>query len=186
MTIEIESVDELIAHIAQAGQLRGVVVQGLDLTRDDAARALLTVSAASAQYTQPVDERSYNLGIIGGFSEVVYRGVKTLALSEVLSPAEMDDILPDAEIVARRNGVLLYRETDFLVTDLFPEDVAAGKHVLLIYTGDTLGKYPAIKADKQALIEAGEYEGVAREEIARRFGRLLSYPEAVIDDLLAQ
>ena len=87
-------------------------------------------------------------------------------------------------IVAKRNGVEMWRETDFLVTDLYPADVAAGKHVLLIYTGDTRDQYLAIKSDKEKLVSAGEYEGAAREEIARRFGRLLSYPEPVIDDLL--
>jgi len=64
--------------------------------------------------------------------------------------------------------------------------VAEGKHVLLIYTGDTLDRYLQMKADKSALVEAGDYEGEAREEIARRFGRLLSYPKPVIDDLLGQ
>lgn len=142
-------------------------------------------SIAAAQYTQPVDQRSYNLGIMGGFAEVVRLGVKTLALSEVMLPEDMDDILPDARVVAERNGVLLYRETDFLVTDLFPADVAAGRHVLLIYTGDTLERYLAIKADKARLIAADEYRGVEREGIARRFGRLLSYPDSVIDELLA-
>ena len=139
---------------------------------------------AMAQYTKPVDPRSYNLGIMGGFAEVVRLGVKRLALSEVMTPAEMDDILPDARVVAERNGVLLYRETDFLVTDLFPADVARGKHVLLIYTGDTLDQYLAIKDDKARLVAADAYRGAAREDIARRFGRLLSYPETVIDDLL--
>ena len=50
MTIEIESVDELIAHVARAGQLRGVVVQGLDLTGGAAAQALLSVSAEGAHF----------------------------------------------------------------------------------------------------------------------------------------
>ena len=134
--------------------------------------ALLAVSVADAQYTQPVDERSYNLGIIGGFSEVVYRGVKTLALSEVMDPATMDDIWPDAEIVAERNNVMLYRETDLIVTDLFPADVAAGKHVLL-------------KADKEMLVANNEYSGEKRREIAMRFGRLLSYPDSVLEEMLA-
>ena len=132
-----------------------------------------------------IDARSYNLGILGGFSEVVRLGVKELALSEVMSPAEMDDILDAAQAVADRNDVSLYRETDFLVTDLFPADVAKDKHVLLVYTGDTLGKYLAIKNDKESLLGSGDYVGDAREEIARRFGRLLSYPEPVIDNLLA-
>ena len=139
---------------------------------------------ALAQYSQTVDARSYNLGIMGGFAEVVRLGVKELALSEVMSPEEMDDILPDAKIVAERNGVQLYREADLLVSDLYPADVALGKEVLLIYTGNTLEKYLAIKADKENLVAADLYSGSNRAEIAQRFGKLLSYPPAVIDDLI--
>ena len=159
-------------------------VRGIVRIRTFAVCLLLAGSSAFGQYTQPVDPRSYNLGIIGGFAEVVHRGVKKLALSEVMTPAEMDDILPDAMIVADRNGVLLYRETDLIVTDLFPSDVATGKHVLLIYTGDTLSEYLALKDDKARLIAADQYRGQARTDIARRFGRLLSYPDAVVEDML--
>ena len=42
-------------------------------------------------------------------------------------------ILPDAVHIARENGVKIFLETDLIVTDLFPDDVARGKHVLLIY-----------------------------------------------------
>ena len=131
-----------------------------------------------------IDQRSYQLGVMGGFAEVVKLGVKQLALSEVMTPEEMDGVMDDAMVIAERNHVQMWRETDFLVTDLYPADVAEGKHVLLIYTGDTLERYLAIKADKASLLAAGKYEGEARAEIARRFGRLLSYPEFVIDDLL--
>jgi len=145
----------------------------------------LTPLFAQDNSTMPkIDHRSYQLGVMGGFAEVVKLGVKQLALSEVMSPEEMDDIMDDALVVAKRNGVEMWREIDFLVTDLYPADVAEGKHVLLIYKGGTLDQYLAVKADKAALVVVGEYEGEAREEIARRFGRLLSYPESVIDDLL--
>ena len=154
-----------------------------------AAIALLLSSILMAQdYANGphIDHRSYQLGIMGGFAEVVKLGVKKLALSEVMSPGEMDDILEDALIIAKRNGVEMWREEDFLVTDLYPADVAAGKHVLLIYTGDTLDEYLQLKADKVALLAADSYSGQAREDIARRFGKMLSYPDAVIDDLLAR
>ena len=151
-----------------------------------AAAMFLLLAGLATAHESGIDGRSYNLGILGGFSEVVRLGVKSLALSEVLSPAEMDDIMDDAAVIAKRNGVLMWRETDFLVTDLYPADVAEGKHVLLIYTGDTLDRYLAIKADKAALVAAGQYSGEARADIARRFGRLLSYPEPVIDRLLAE
>jgi hypothetical protein len=150
------------------------------------ALTVLLLPVLSPAQESAIDERSYNLGILGGFSEVVRLGVKTLALSEVMSPEDMDAMMDDAAVIAERNEVLMWRETGFLVTDLYPANVADGKHVLLIYTGDTLDKYLAIKADKAALVAAGTYEGEARQEIARRFGRLLSYPEPVIDDLLAR
>lgn len=135
--------------------------------------------AASAPHT-------YELGTIGGFGELVNSGVKTLAMSEVLPPAEMDAMLPEAEKVAARNNVKLHHESGLLVTDLFPADVARGKDVLLIYQGATLDDYLALKADAQALEQAGQYTGKAREAIARRFGRLLSYPTWRINELLAQ
>ena len=98
------------------------------------------VSLPAAENSPGIDQRSYNLGIMGGFAEVVHLGVKKLALSEVMTPEKMDDVMADAQIIAERNEVLIWRETDFLVTDLYPADVALGKHVLLIYTGDTLGE----------------------------------------------
>ncbi len=147
----------------------------------------LLAGAVHAQESKPdIDQRSYNLGILGGFAEVVRLGVKKLALSEALAPDDMDDLMADAAIIAARNEVMMWREKDLLVTDLYPENIAKGKHVLLIYTGDTLDRYLAIKADKAALINGGRYEGQAREEIARRFGRLLSYPDNVIDSLIAK
>jgi hypothetical protein len=133
---------------------------------------------------QDIDQRSYNLGILGGFSEVVRLGVKKLALSEVMAPAEMDAMMDDALVIAKRNEVQMYREAELIVTDLYPADVALGKHVLLIYTGNTLEEYLTLKADKATLVATGKYTGAAREEVARRFGRLLSYPENIITDLI--
>ena len=143
-------------------------------------------AGTSTAHESGIDQRSYNLGIMGGFAEVVRLGVKKLALSEVMSPEDMDGVMEDAAIIAERNQVEIWRETDFLITDLYPADVADGKHVLLIYTGDTRDQYLKIKTDKAALQAAGNYTGKAREDIARRFGRLLSYPDDVIDDLLAR
>ncbi len=161
------------------------------MTRIRAALTLLPLLAAAGgcaggdgpAATAP---HAYELGTIGGFAELVNSGVKTLALSEVLPPADMDALLPEAEKVATRNGVKIYRESSLLVTDLFPADVATGKDVLLIYQGATLDDYLALKAEAQALETAGQYTGAARQAIARRFGRLLSYPTWRINELLAE
>ena len=92
---------------------------------------LLALAGQADAQESNIDKRSYNLGILGGFSEVVRLGVKTLALSEVMSPEEMDAMMDDAAVIAERNEVMMWRETDFLVTDLYPADVADGKHLLL-------------------------------------------------------
>ena len=144
----------------------------------------LAITASCKSATGDLDERSYRLGSIASWSEAVGAGVKELALSSPVDPAEMDDIEAAAEEIAAEHGVDLYRETDFLVTDLFPASITDGKHVLLIYKGTTLDRYEALKQKKAALVEAGEYSGVAREDVAREFGRLLSYPESNIDERL--
>ncbi len=160
------------------------------MTRPPAALLLLLPFAAlggcAGGGSGAAPPHAYELGTIGGFAELVHSGVKTLALSEVLAPAEMDVMLPEAEKVAARNNVKLYRENSLLVTDLFPADVARDKDVLLIYQGTTLDDYLALKADAQALEKAGQYTGKARQGIARRFGRLFSYPAWRINELLAE
>jgi hypothetical protein len=131
-----------------------------------------------------MDGRSYQLGVIAAFSEIVAVGVKKLALSAPLSPEEMTQLLPEAEKIAAENGALIYLEKDFLVTDLFPEDITRDKHVLLIYLDPIKDEYFALKSQKEELIEKGLYRGELRTEIARQMGRLLSYPEERIEKML--
>ena len=142
----------------------------------------LCIAEETANMNSQIDQRSYRLGGLSTFAEMVRVGVKTLALSAAVTPEEMDALEGEAQRIAGQEGVLLYRETDLIVTDLFPADVAAGKHVLLIYTGTTLDEYLALKERKKELQEAGSYQGEARKDIARQFGKLLSYPDAVIEE----
>ena len=131
-----------------------------------------------------IDQRSFRLGGISSFAEMVRVGVKTLALSAAMAPGEMDALVDAAKHIASKEKVKLYRESDLIVTDLFPADVAVGKDVLLIYKGTTLDDYMALKGHKAELVKAGKYEGDARREVAFKFGRLLSYPDSVIEDKL--
>lgn len=133
-----------------------------------------------------INEQSYQLGAIGAFGEAVNAGVKQLALSATLTKEEMDAFLPEAQKVAVENNVLLFREADLIVTDLFPADVAKGKEVLLIYQGTTKDQYLQLKADKDNLVAENRYKGKEREEVARRFGRMLSYSSRKINQLLAE
>ena len=131
-----------------------------------------------------IDLRSFRLGGLSSFAEMVRVGVKTLALSAAMTPEETDAMVDHAERITGEQGVLLYRETDLIVTDLFPADVATGKHVLLIYKGTTLDEYLALKESRAELLKSGSYEGEARRDIARQFGQLLSYPGAVIEEMI--
>lgn len=133
-----------------------------------------------------IDRRSYILGGIGAFAEMVGAGVKKLALSAPMKPEEMDTLIEDARRIAAENRAEITREEDFLVTDLFPAEITEGKHVLLITKGSTKQEYFDLKDEKRRLVQSGAYVGAAREAIARRMGRLLSYPEERIDELLAQ
>ncbi len=131
------------------------------------------------------DPHAYHLGVIDAFSELVGGGAKRLALSHPMTNAEADALLDEARRIAAGYGVEVYREPELLATDLFPAGAAAEKEVLLLYRGAALDAYRQLKADKAQLEAAGEYEGAARQAIARRFGRLLSYPPARINELLA-
>jgi hypothetical protein len=131
-----------------------------------------------------IDQKSYNLGGIGAFAEMVGSGVKKLALSAPLAPEEMDVIFQDAERIAHNHGVGIYREPDFLVTDLFSADLTDGKHVLLICQESTHQEYMDLKSQKQQLVDTGQYDADARLNIAKRMGKLLSYSDEKIASLL--
>ena len=133
---------------------------------------------------QDGEEQAYRRGSITTWSEAVSVDIKDLALGSPLTTVQTDALLEEATEIAGRFGVSVYREPDLLVSDLFRSDIAEGREVLLFYKPPTLERYLALKERKAAIIAAGEYEGEAREEIARDFGRLLSYPETVIDQKL--
>ena len=97
----------------------------------------------------------------------------------------MDARIKEATRVAKRTNVEIYRENDFLVTDLFAASITDGKHVLLIYKGETKQEYLDLKIQKAQLIASNQYTSQAREEIARRFGAMLSYPEWKINELIS-
>jgi len=145
-----------------------------------------TGGEAASRATASIDQRSYRLGGIGAFAEMVGVGVKKLALSAAMPAAEMDALIVQAREIAERNGAEVYLEDDFLVTELFPAELTDGMQVLLIYKGPTLQEYMALKDKKRLLVESGEYTSAARAEIAREMGRLLSYPEERIASMLTR
>ena len=133
-----------------------------------------------------IDRRSFTLGGIASWAEVVDIGIKKMALSAAASSEVMDGLVEAAEDIAKWAKVEIYREPEFLTTDLFPLAATKDKEVLIIYKGNTLEEYKALKARKAGLVKSGNYSGDARREIAWTMGKLLSYPDAKIEQLMSK
>jgi hypothetical protein len=139
--------------------------------------------------TAAIDDRSYHLGVIGAFAEMVDLDVKPLALSAPETPDDMAALLSDAREIVARNNASSWLESDFLVTDLYPPEQTAGKQVLLIFSqASALARYHAIKVRKAGAVSSGTYahNGTVRIELATSFGRLLGYPDATTRRLIEE
>jgi len=148
---------------------------------------LLPLQAQTPAVPQAKDWASFELGTIFSFCEMVKAGAKKLALGPPVKPADYEKIREGSEQIVKKFGVKTFLEKDFLMTDLFPGEAANGEWVPFYYAdNDVYEKYVALKKRKQQLVKAGTYQGPARKEIAREFGRLLSYPEWKIDELLGE
>jgi len=129
---------------------------------------------------------SYHAGSISTSAEFVSYGCKKLALSAPFTDEEMDVLLKHAQQKAEEYAIPIYMEKELLVTRLFSPTIAEGKTVILFaYNQDILDEYMALKEFKRKAVEDGKLEEV-EEEIAWRFGRLLSYMDETIDRLLRE
>ena len=128
-----------------------------------------------------VDKNSVKLGMILAFCEIVMQGVKQLALSPVLELEEWEQMKENAQKVAAHFNVKSYVETDFLSTDLAPDEAVKGKVVVLYYVDDqVLEAYLTLKrhvVDKQA---QGLFDQKEFDEASIAMRRLLSYSEEAI------
>jgi hypothetical protein len=132
-----------------------------------------------------IDLRSFQLGMINCFAEMVAAGVKPLAISPPLLPEEYQALKEASEAIVRGSGIKSHLETSLLVTDLQTPEFTEGKwSVLYFESDDTLQAYQALKDRKAALEEAGAYDAEGRREISRSFMKLLGYPDATIQKKL--
>ena len=134
-----------------------------------------------------IDKFSYELGAADCFCEMVRAGVKRLALAHPCpTREERDEYLPYFEKLCGQYGVKMYVEDEPFLTDLFPVSMNKGKFNALFYQEDgAIQEYLSLKAEKKAALEQGRY-GQVREQIARRYGQLLSYTQAGIERLLRE
>jgi hypothetical protein len=133
-----------------------------------------------------VDRKSFQLGMINCFAEMVAVGVKRLAISPPLLPRDYEGLREASEAIVEGSGIHSYLETSLLITDLQSAEFTRGKWSVLYYKDpETLQSYLSLKKREQAMVEAGSFDPEARKEISREFMRLLSYPEEVIEEKLS-
>ncbi len=134
-----------------------------------------------------IDSYSFHCGVIDCFNEMVAAGVKSLALSRPASREERDALIDFAHESCRRHGTKLYPEDHPLITDLFPRSLNEGKYNILFYRDDhVIEEYIRLKDRKETMVANRAYFGGNRSRTAWEYGRLLSYPEEVIQRLIAE
>ena len=132
-----------------------------------------------------LDKRSFQLGMIYAFAEVVGSGVKRLGLSPPLTEEEYESLIDDLRDIAKEYNVVLHTDRNFLETLLFNPEYTRNKTVIhLAESQKTVDEYLRLKERKRWLEESGELTRALEEEIARGLGALLSYSEETIEKLL--
>lgn len=133
-----------------------------------------------------IDRFSYQLGAADCFCEMVRAGVKKIALSHPCdTKEERDSFLPEFDKLCQKYGVHYYVENESFLTDLFPLSLNQGKFNVIFYQDETaLREYLDLKTEKEKAIADGKYAD-CRRNIARRYGKLLSYMDEGIQRLLA-
>ena len=132
-----------------------------------------------------IDRFSYHLGAADCFCEMVRAGVKKIALSHPCdTQEERDSFLPEFDKLCEKYGVCYYVENEAFLTDLFPLSLNQGKFNVIFYQDETvLQEYLDLKTEKEKSVAADNYAD-CREDIAWRYGKLLSYTDGGIQRLL--
>ena len=132
-----------------------------------------------------IDKFSYHLGASDCFCEMVRAGVKKLALSHPCdTKEERDNFLPEFDKLCEKYGVRYYVEDESFLTDLFPLSLNRGKFNVIFYQDEVvLKEYLDLKTEKEKAVAAGN-DADCRKDIARRYGKLLSYTDEGIQRLL--
>jgi hypothetical protein len=134
-----------------------------------------------------LDQRSYQLGMIYAFAEIVGSGCKRLALSPTLTGDQFDAIWDDVKLIAEEHSLILNIDDDFLVTRLFNPEYSRGKRVIHIAAErETLGEYGRLKELRKCSLEGSVLTEEVELELAWGLGRLLSYSDEAIRGLLAK
>lgn len=130
--------------------------------------------------------KSFYLGVTFAFSEAVSFGCKKLALSYPYTPEELQTMLAPTQALAEEFGLKTLVDHAFLVTRLFPPALTEGKSVILLARSrDVIDEYLGLKEARQHAVMANRGDEI-EDQLARSFGRLLSYSDEAIDRLMTR
>lgn len=137
--------------------------------------------------SDPIDDFSYQLGVMDAFCEMVHAQVKPLALSHPFHSVEiMESFRPYAEKLAVQYGIGCFAEKESLITDLFPCALNQGKCNLIFYHDHNVyEQYMALKRQKAELVQNCRYQGEPRKQLACAYGALLGYDTAACEAKIA-
>jgi len=137
-----------------------------------------------AQIIPGFHELSFMAGTNIVYSEAVGGGLKKLALSSPYNPDQLEIMKEVTRYTSERCGTITRLEQDLIKIKLFPRDIAVGKTVILIAKDlSTFEEYAALKKLKVETNAKGNPKDTELE-IARRFGKLLSYDDEKIESLI--
>lgn len=100
-----------------------------------------------AEKEQPIDNYSYQCGVMDCFCEMVASGLKKLAMSHPCdTKAERDSYLPQVKKLCEKYGILYHPQDEALITDLFPAEANQDKYNYLFFrTQDVYETYLELK-----------------------------------------
>ena len=133
-----------------------------------------------------IDTYSYKLGAADCFCEMVQAGVKKIALAHPCDTREERDSFHEGyEKLCQEYHVKQYDEDEGFITDLFPVSMNKDRFNVIFYQDDAvLQEYLDLKEEKRQAQENGTYTPQKRLDIAWRYGKLLSYTDEGIQQLL--
>ena len=129
------------------------------------------------------EEKSFKLGMIEAFCEVVAQEIKPLALSPIMNKEQWDTIRPAVEAVSSKYNVKSYTETNFMPSDFVADEALMEKIVILFYKQEKiLQSYFDLKLETERLRSSGLYDEAQRKNTSIALRRLLGYSENAITE----
>ena len=128
-----------------------------------------------AEKEQPIDNYSYQCGVMDCFCEMVASGLKKLAMSHPCdTKAERDSYLPQVKKLCEKYGILYHPQDEALITDLFPAEANQDKYNYLFFrTQDVYETYLELKKRQKELENQCGGTEEERYQLAADFGALL-------------